>query len=177
MIKLSMTPEQAKLYQKICKYPLDEPQASFPFSAKLSWEYQWTGIYTYRAILEYKKFIFLAMVVRHPVSPSTVVDRVWHLHLLYTHSYWSEFCPKILGRQLHHAPSRGGTEEGLEYRHQYQQTLNSYQRYFGNPPQDIWNPPQLRGEPISYQWVNRDRFWLVPKLKINFLFNHKVDSR
>ncbi|MEM9510757.1 MAG: hypothetical protein AAGA16_24325, partial [Cyanobacteria bacterium P01_E01_bin.35] len=140
----------------------------FPFSAKLSWEYRWTGIFTYRAIQEYKKFIFLAMVADHTVSPSTIVDRVWHLHLLYTHSYWDEFCGKVLRKPLHHNPSLGSRQEGFEYRYQYQQTLRSYQTYFGIPPSDIWNKPKLKGEPTSYQWLDSNRYWLIPKMSTLF---------
>lgn len=163
-----MTPAEANLYWRICEFELDPPDASFPFSAKLSWEYRWTGIFTYRAIQEYKKFVFLSQVAIHQVSPSTIVDRVWHQHLLYTHSYWNEFCGKVLNQPLHHLPSLGSKQEGLRYRHQYQQTLASYTQYFGTPPSDIWNAPKLKGEPISYQWVNRSQHWLVPKIsKLN----------
>ena len=158
-----MTPTEAGLYQRICKFELDPPNASFPFSAKLSWEYRWTGIFTYRAIQEYKKFVFLSQVANHQVSPSTIVDRVWHLHLLYTHSYWNEFCGRVLNQPLHHTPSLGGKSEGFKYRYQYQQTLKSYQQYFGTPPSDIWNAPKLRAEPISYQWVSHSQYWLIPK--------------
>ena len=106
--KAIITPTQAELYKRICDFKLDPPSAILPFSAKLAWEYQWTGIYTYRVIQEYKKFVFLAMVANHIVSPPTAIDRVWHLHLLYTHSYWDEFCDKVLKKRLHHSPSLGG---------------------------------------------------------------------
>lgn len=59
MNDVKMTPEQQNLYVQICQFDLDQPSAYLPFSAKLAWEYQWTGIYTYRAIQEYKKFVFL----------------------------------------------------------------------------------------------------------------------
>ncbi len=49
-----MTPTQAELYKRICDFKLDPPSAILPFSAKLAWEYQWTQIYTYRVIQEYK---------------------------------------------------------------------------------------------------------------------------
>jgi len=91
---------------------------------------------------------------------------VWHLHLLYTRSYWDEFCGKILQKTLHHSPSLGGKQEGLKYRHYYQQTLEIYQKYFGTPPPDIWHPPQLRSEKVSYQWLDRQQFWIIPKLKL-----------
>ncbi|MFN7741158.1 MAG: glycine-rich domain-containing protein [Cyanobacteriota bacterium] len=57
---------------------------------------------------EYRRFLFLAMQAGHPVSPSRPVDLAWHQHLLDTRSYWQEFCPRVLGRPLHHTPSRGG---------------------------------------------------------------------
>lgn len=164
----NMTFYEVDLYQRISDFKLDLLNANFSFSAKLSWEYRWTEIFAYRAIQEYKKFIFIAMVVDHDVSPSTIVDRVWHLHLLYTHSYWSEFCGKVLKRPFHHTPSLGSKEEGLKYRYQYQQTLQSYRIYFGLPPSDIWNNPKLKGEPIVYQWINRHQYWIIPKISTSF---------
>jgi hypothetical protein len=162
-----MTPEQADLYQQICEFKLDQPSAVLPFSAKLAWEYQWTGIYTYRVIQEYKKFVFLGMVADHIVSPPTSVDRVWHLHLLYTHYYWDEFCGKILKKPFHHSPSLGGKQEGLKYRDCYVRTLETYQKYFSTPPPDIWHSPKLRSEQISFQWIDRSKYWIIPKFKLD----------
>ena len=161
--KAIITPTQAELYKRICDFKLDSPSAIFPFSAKLAWEYQWTGIYTYRVIQEYKKFVFLAMVADRIVSPPTAIDRVWHLHLLYTHSYWDDFCDKVLKKPLHHSPSLGGKSEGLKYRLYYTQTLETYQKYFGTPPSDIWHNPKLRSEKFTYQWIDRNQFWIIPK--------------
>jgi hypothetical protein len=167
-----MTPAQKNLYQEICQFELDMDDAIFSFSDKLAWEYQWSRIYTYRVIQEYKKFIFLAVVADRLVSPSTAVDRVWHLHLLYTHSYWNELCGKILKKPLHHLPSLGGQEEGWKYYHCYCQTLVIYQQYFGKPPLDIWEEAKLRSEKISYQWVDRDRYWIIPKYNLSQLINY-----
>lgn len=159
-----MTLVEADLYARICQFKLDKPEATFPFSAKLAWEYRWTGIYTCRAIQEYKKFIFLAMVAKHIVSPSAPVDRVWHLHLLDTHSYWDKFCGEVLERPLHHTPSLGGQQEGIKYQQLYQLTLATYRQYFGTPPEDIWHPARLRSERFAYQWIDRDAHWVIPKL-------------
>lgn len=159
-----MTPAESNLYARICKFKLDEPAAMSPFSVKLAWEYRWTEIYTLRAIQEYKKFVFLAMVADRVVSPSAPVDRVWHMHLLYTHSYWDKFCGEVLKQPLHHAPSLGDKEEGVKYQQIYEGTLGIYQRYFGTPPEDIWHHPRSRSEKFAYQWIDRDRYWLIPKL-------------
>ncbi|MFN5593735.1 MAG: glycine-rich domain-containing protein [Aphanizomenon sp.] len=163
---VKMTPEQQNLYVQICQFELDQPSAYLPFSAKLAWEYQWTGIYTYRAIQEYKKFVFLVMVAGQTLSPSTTVDRVWHFHLLYTQSYWDKFCGEVLNRPLHHLPSIGGKEEGLKYHQQYCQTLELYRRYFGPPPSDIWNLPKVKTESASFQWVDRHQYWIIPQPRI-----------
>jgi uncharacterized protein (TIGR04222 family) len=73
------------------------------------------------------------------VTPSKVVDEVWHLHLIYTQSYWGEFCPHVLGRPLHHDPGQGRRGEAQRHAQQYADTLASYRRIFGcDPPAEIW---------------------------------------
>ncbi|HEY9705620.1 MAG TPA: hypothetical protein V6C58_24490 [Allocoleopsis sp.] len=157
-----MTPEEQDLYQKICDFKLDQPDEIFPFSHKLSWEHRWSQIYTIRVIQEYKKFIFLAMVAEHHVSPSIPVDQVWHLHLLYTHSYWDQLCTEVLKKPLHHNPGTGGKEEGLKYQNLREQTLKTYRNYFGTPPADIWDDSHLRGKSINFQWIDSQQYWILP---------------
>ncbi|MBD2539928.1 hypothetical protein [Coleofasciculus sp. FACHB-SPT36] len=160
-----MKAQQAELYQSIQEFSLDDPGAAFPFSKRLARENGWTVQYTQRAINEYKKFIFLAVVAGHPVTPSDQVDRVWHLHLTYTHSYWNEFCDKVLKKPLHHHPTKGGSSEQDNFYRCYNETLNSYEKLFGQqPPSDIWSPPDTRfGKDIQCKQVNTHRYWLVPK--------------
>lgn len=160
-----MTPDEQTLYTNIGRFDLDDPAADFPFSVKLAWEYQWTVMYTYRAMQEYKKFMFLVAIAGQELSPSTVVDRVWHLHLLYTRSYWDEFCGKILNKPIHHFPGLGGIGESLKYYNQYCRTLELYLNYFGTPPGDIWNQPKFRSEGVLFQWIDRNRYWLIQKPK------------
>jgi hypothetical protein len=158
-----MTPTEQELYQRICQFNLDTPGVVFPFSHKLSWLCRWSEIYTVRVIQEYKKFLFLAMVADHIVSPPAAIDSAWHLHLLYTHSYWDEFCGELVKKPLHHAPGLGGKQEELKYFHLYELTLQTYQKYFGTPPVDIWPAPHLRGEPLSFRWIDSKQYWLLPK--------------
>ena len=158
-----MTPEQKVLYGQIVRFKIDQPNVVCPFSVKLSWQYRWSGVFTHRAIREYKKFIFLVMVAEQRLSPPTVVDRVWHQHILYTRSYWDEFCGQVLKRPVHHTPGLGGEAEALKYYRQCDLALQLYRQYFGEPPSDIWNPPQIKVESLDYQWVNRARYWVVPK--------------
>lgn len=139
-----MNNEQKKLYQRIKNFVLDDSTADFTFTHKLIKETGWSQKFAQKAIEEYKKFTFLAVVSNHPVVPSEIVDQVWHLHLLYTHSYWQEFCPKILGKPLHHIPSKGSISEWEKHQNMYRKTLASYEFYFAEyAPSDVWKPPHL----------------------------------
>ena len=158
-----MTLAQKATYAQITQFKVDRPHDIYPFSTKLARDYGWSGTYTYRAIQEYKKFVFLSIETGRSLSPSTAIDRVWHQHLLYTHSYWDEFCGQVLGKSLHHTPSSGGIDEGIKYHRQYCQTLVCYRQYFGNPPEDIWNSPTIRTEGHSCQWVDKTRCWVIRK--------------
>ena len=111
-----MNPDVLALYEKIQAFSLDAIDAVYPLSGRLVRQNRWSLVYTQRTIEEYKKFVLLAMITDHPVTPSEQVDQVWHLHLIYSYSYWEEFCPKVLGRSLHHGPTKGGAQEELKYR-------------------------------------------------------------
>jgi uncharacterized protein (TIGR04222 family) len=139
-----MLDDQHALYQRLLAFPLDDPSQPFGFLAHLMGSNGWDRAYALRAMEEYKKFVFLALVTNHQVTPSDQVDQVWHLHLLFTDAYWNDFCPRVLGRPLHHHPAKGGREERERFHHQYRATLTSYQRFFGTPPVDLWPPADVR---------------------------------
>lgn len=162
-----MNVQQAELYQRIQAFSLDNPDASLSFSKRLARDNAWTAQYSQRVIEEYKKFVFLAVVAGHPVTPSDQVDQVWHLHLLYTHSYWGEFCPNVLQMPLHHGPTRGGKREHDKFNDWYSKTLASYESFFGQtPPADIWPPAHIRfGRDVHFVRVNTQQTWLIPKLR------------
>src|SRR5690349_12458859 len=101
-----MTPAEAELWERIATFEFDDPTAAWPFSARVAKENGWSAGFTARALAEYRRFAFLAAAGSQPVSPSEVVDQVWHEHLVYTRNYWEEFCSKTLRRKLHHEPSR-----------------------------------------------------------------------
>ena len=139
-----MLDRQQALYQRLLSYPLDDPSHALGFLAHLMRSNGWGRAYALRAMEEYKKFVFLALVANHQVTPSDQVDQVWHLHLLFTDAYWNDFCPRVLGRPLHHHPTKGGQLERERFHHLYLATLASYQMYFGRPPVDLWPPADVR---------------------------------
>ncbi|MBZ4188573.1 glycine-rich domain-containing protein [Niabella beijingensis] len=135
-----MSPEKTLLWQRIRDFTLDNNEAALPFSRKLAREQHWSYSFTSGAIEEYRRFIFLCCIAPRGASPSTIVDKVWHLHLLYTQNYWEDFCKKTLGRKLHHHPSGGGTDENKKHADWRKTTLELYRSTFGiDPPALYWD--------------------------------------
>lgn len=155
-----MLDDQLALYQRLLAYELDDASHAMGFLTHLMRSNGWDRAFALRAMEEYKKFMFLALVANHQVSPSDQVDQVWHLHLLYTDVYWNDFCPRVLGRPLHHHPSRGGKEERERFHHLYLATIASYESFFGKPPVDLWPPADVRfGQDLQMQRGPVRRRW------------------
>lgn len=159
-----MQSTDATLYQAILAFSLDEPNCSFPFSKRLATENGWTGEFTQRVILEYKRFMYLCCISPEPVTPPDAVDQAWHLHLTYTRSYWVDFCQNTLPKPIHHHPTKGGNAEAQKFDHWYTRVQQLYLHHFGQlPPEDIWLPNQQRFTDIHFQRINLNRYWLIPK--------------
>lgn len=125
-----------ELWSKIMAFDLDKPPSEYGFSTRLANENFWTKAFTERAILEYKKFMYLAATSDFMVSPSEIIDTVWHQHLIFTQSY-QEFC-NLLGKQIQHVPSTRNREDALKFQQAKERTIRSYERDFGVPPVSIW---------------------------------------
>jgi hypothetical protein len=159
-----MTAEQNLLWEKIKRFELDDPGDSLTFTDRLARENGWSTEYTVRTIDEYKKFMFLLCISQHPLTPSDQVDQVWHLHLIYTQSYWEEFCKDTLGKQIHHGPTKGGGNEQDKFTNWYEKTKELYQSIFeAAAPGDIWPDNNTRFSEINFQRVNLHRNWIVKK--------------
>lgn len=159
-----MNNEQLRLWNKIKNFELDEPEISLSFTDRLARENAWTIEYSIRAILEYKKFIFLLTITTHPLTPSDEVDQVWHLHLLYTQSYWEDFCKNTIKRKIHHAPTKGGDNEKAKFTNWYEKTKELYLEVFKTEtPKDIWPTNEIRFSEINFQRVNLKRNWIIKK--------------
>lgn len=150
------------------------------FAARLAREGGWSLPFAERVVGEYKRFVYLAMVAGHPVTPSEHVDAAWHLHMVYARSYWERLCgvplcaagdPRasevrgVLPRPLVHGPTRGGESEDRKFDDWYARTLESYRRVFDTePPRDIWTPSQERfGHDLRWKRVNTQDHWIVPR--------------
>lgn len=160
-----MKEEYRSRWIPIRDFPLDDPQASFSFTDRLARENGWDLPYAIRAVNEYKKFMFLISLGKGPLTPSDQVDQVWHLHLLYTQSYWEEF-REVLGTTIHHGPTKGGGEEKAKYDDLYGRTFDAYREIFEKEPAaDLWPPHHIRFGEIVFTRINRHRNWVLPKPK------------
>ncbi len=133
------------LWPKLEKFVVNKGNEKLSFIQRLANENDWSTEYTNRVYKEYLKFIYLAATSKTQVTPSDEVDQAWHLHLCYSNSYWNDLCRDILGRELHHGPTKGGSKERERFHSQYEQTLKLYELTFNeNPPEDIWPPTENR---------------------------------
>lgn len=94
------------------------------------------------AVREYQRF--LALHLMHPemaVVPCSLVDEVWHAHILDTQAYGAD-CERVFGFFLHHFPYFGmrGDEDAADLMDAYDLTIERYEAAFGTPPEGIWRP-------------------------------------
>jgi hypothetical protein len=125
-----------ELWNKILAFYFDNPPSEYGFSTRLANENFWTKEFTDQAILEYKKFMYLASTCDFMVSPSEIIDIVWHQHLIFTQSY-QDFC-NILGKQIQHIPSTHNKEDFEKFRQAKERTIKLYEKDFGKQPKNIW---------------------------------------
>jgi len=160
---MALVHAQERLWARLDSFPLDIASHPVPFTERLQREQNWPADFARRVVFEYRRFILLAATADAVVVPSDAVDQAWHLHLTDTRSYWSELCHCILGKPLHHTPSRGGPQEQAHYRDRYAATLERYREMFGEAaPSDIWPAPGTRFAG-RYQRVDLEQVWVIPK--------------
>ena len=158
-----MNEKEKLIWDEILNFELDDPDSSFSFTDRLARENGWTIEFSVRSIMEYKRFIFLICVSDTPQTPSDQVDQVWHLHLIYTRSYWIDLCRNILKREIHHGPTSGSGDK-QRFENQYEKTKALYSKVFEQePPSDIWPSSKIRFSQLKFTRVNRHQNWVLTK--------------
>lgn len=166
MTEAKQTPaNQTALWSTLQAFQVDGPGTQFTFVKRLACENRWSTAYAQRVFEEYKRFVFLASTAGHPITPSDEVDQAWHLHLVYTRSYWDELCGQVLQQPLHHGPTKGGKAEDEKFYDWYTRTLTTYVQMFGEqPPTDIWPAPAKRfSAKLRFARLNTTDYWLLRK--------------
>jgi hypothetical protein len=100
--------------------------------------------YTEAILREAKRMLWLSQVSGMPVCPSVEIDDAWHEMILFT-PYYHAFCRFIGTDYIHHDPT-GETPEGSAEESKaagkslYDETLENYKKYIGEPDQTYWTP-------------------------------------
>lgn len=155
---MSIERSNAEAVRRVHAFVTGDEERPLAFAQRLMEHTGWPALHTLRVIEEYRRFLVVAAVGEHPVSPSKAVDEAWHLHLLFTRNYWLGLCAGVLGRALHHDPDTGREGQADLYRNWYRRTLETYAKVYGErPPSDIWpgaerldySSPAAQSEPTT----------------------------
>jgi hypothetical protein len=119
------------------------------FADKISRKHNCSTSYAIKAVNEYKKFLYLAVISDFHVTPSQAIDKVWHEHILFTQAY-GIFCKDIIEYNLNHHPELIPLDEQTErYHAQYLSTIELYIQEFGKlPPANIWDVTKYDKEKV-----------------------------
>lgn len=127
------------------------------FAYKIARKRGWNNAFALRALAEYKKFVYLGIISEFVVTPSRVIDQVWHQHLLFSKAYRS-FCQDVIQYDFDHNPELMPLEDQTStFSAQYLDTIELYKTEFGYaPPADIWGRPKYDEKEV-----------LIPNININ----------
>ncbi|KNE54080.1 hypothetical protein AMAG_00080 [Allomyces macrogynus ATCC 38327] len=92
------------------------------------------------AIREYRRFLVLKVTHNDGntvlLSPSSVVDAVWHAHILDTRAYLA--MNERLPFWIHHEPKGAWVADCANRQRRLENTLACYRARWGEPPAEIW---------------------------------------
>lgn len=116
------------------------------FADKLCRKFNWKKQFAMKAIWEYKKFVYLGVISDCGVTPSKIIDQVWHEHLLFSVGY-RNFCKNIIEYDFDHNPELVSINSQTEtFQSQYFYTIDLYKKEFGlEPPEEIWDATKFQG--------------------------------
>lgn len=93
--------------------------------------------YVEQLLAEYNRWLTMASEYgAHEISPSDIIDKVWHIHILDTIDY-ARVCDMICGRIIDHYPENGYESQKEERVKRYGNTLKNYKEKYGKHS-EIW---------------------------------------
>lgn len=113
-------------------------------------EYKWDPHFAIEALKEYRCFLELKLVVEDKnadiLSPSTLIDQIWHMHILDTQNYEKD-CRSVMQLQMdrpdlefqfiHHSPARA--RDGARADRLNNTRLAYKVRFFQDPDARFWD--------------------------------------
>lgn len=128
------------------------------FANKLAVKLDWTNAFALKAVLEYKKFVYLGIISKFVVTPSEIIDLVWHQHLLFSAAYRS-FCTEVIEYNFDHKPELiAVANETVIYSAQYDDTIALYKNEFGYAaPTEIWGSAKFDRNLIDAAQIKKSK--------------------
>ena len=100
-------------------------------------------------LIEYHKWLLLLKINKNnknsnKLSPSLLIDKVWHSHILDTKSYY-DVCKIINGDILHHYPQYSFLNNYFEKMERIKLTIDLYEKNFGkiDTTKEFWEIPKF----------------------------------
>ena len=121
-----------------------EDASTKAFATKIARKLTWKYRFARKAIWEYKKFVYLGIISDFQVTPSKIIDQVWHEHVLFSKAY-REFCNDVIHYAFDHNPELipDPSLTGI-FHAQYLETIDLYKKEFGiDPPKAFWGKPKF----------------------------------
>ena len=139
-----MARSNPELWRRLAEFEVGPQEAVFSFVKRLARENRWSCEFALRVFDEYRRFLYLSVVVAPPLTPAEAVDQAWRLHATYPASYAQALCLGVLGRRLYVEPPDGMGAPAAR-KGSYRATLAAYEREFGRPPPaEIWSAAATR---------------------------------
>lgn len=113
--------------------PIDIQPIERLLKQKLSKLEALNGLDHQRAIKECFRFLDLVGEFKQTLTPSFIVDLVWHELILFT-AFYRDFCESRYDRFIHHHPD----DDEAKNQSQYSKTLKLYAIRYGQPHPDFW---------------------------------------
>lgn len=123
----------------------------------------------YKLLVEYHKWLLLLKINDNnnninKLSPSLLIDKVWHEHILDTVNY-SNLCDKLYGHYMHHYPTNSFLCNYNQRMENYNNTIKLYKLHFGNidTSNKIWENEKIYIK--TDEWINckyDDEIFKVP---------------
>lgn len=136
----------------------DKNASTRAFANKIIKKHGLPRAFVFRAIEEYKKFVYLGVISDFYVTPSKYIDLIWHEHILFSKGY-REFCNDVIRYQFDHQPELVATQDQTElFAAQYNETIELYRKEFGiEPPENIWGVPKFNKATVNSANTSRKR--------------------
>ena len=117
------------LLLKIMDYSFDNSLVEKPFIQRLAYEYQWTEDYANKALLAYRRYMYMVVKYKNRVLPSIPIAKVWRFHITYSQAYFNDWCTNTLSMVVHYLPN----DVDNKYHPDYRSAKFLYEANFSEP--------------------------------------------